>query len=80
MAYQVDAQGAATFLRETEDLLAGARAGHLYSEDPQVLPKGPFSYAVPTATARNLVVHAWHGFPNANTMLRVQTLIERSLE
>ena len=35
MAYQVDAEGPATYLREVEDLLASSRQGHLFTEEPR---------------------------------------------
>jgi hypothetical protein len=77
MAYQVDAQDSATYLREVEELLTSARQGHLFIEDTREAVKRPFSYAVPEPRGRGLLVHTWHGFPAENTILRTQTLIER---
>jgi len=77
MAYQVDTESAETYLREVEELLASARQGHLFIEEPQEAAKRPFSYAVTEPRGRGLLVHTWHGFPAENTILKVQTLIER---
>jgi hypothetical protein len=78
MAYQVDAESAETYLKEVEELLASARQGHLFIEEPQEASKRPFSYAVSEPRGRGLLVHTWHGFPSENTILKVQTLIERT--
>ena len=77
MAYQVDAESAETYLREVEELLASARQGHLFIEEPHEAARRPFSYAVTEPRGRGLLVHTWHGFPAENTILKVQTLIER---
>jgi hypothetical protein len=77
MAYQVDAENPATYVREVEELLAAARQGHLFVEDAGEATKRPFSYAVSEPRGRGLLVHTWHGFPAENTILRTQTLIER---
>jgi hypothetical protein len=76
-AYQVDAQDPETYLKEAEELLAGARAGNVVSESPQEAAKRQFSYAVPEARTSGLLVHVWHGFPAESTILKTQTLIER---
>ncbi len=76
LAYQADAEEPETYQREAEELLAGARQGHLFSETPRQLAGRAFSYAVPELRARSLLVHAWHGFPEACTILKTQTLIE----
>jgi hypothetical protein len=77
MAYQVDAENPGTYLREAEELLASARQGHLFSEEPREVARRPFSYAVPEPRGRGLLVHTWHGFPAESTILKTQTLIER---
>ena len=77
MAYQVDAEEAETYMREAEELLASARQGHLFAEEPREVARRPFSYAVPEPRGRGLLVHTWHGFPADNTILKTQTLIER---
>jgi hypothetical protein len=77
MAYQVDAEGPATYLREAEELLAAARQGHLFTEEPREAARRPFSYAVPEPRGRGLLVHTWHGFPAESTILKTQTLIEQ---
>jgi hypothetical protein len=77
MAYQVDTESAGTYMREAEDLLASARQGHLFSEEPREVARRPFSYAVPEPRGRGLLVHTWHGFPAESTILKTQTLIER---
>ena len=77
MAYQVDAESPATYVREVEELLASARQGHLFVEESREVAKRPFSYAVPEPRGRGLLVHAWHGFPAEHTILKTQTLIER---
>jgi len=77
MAYQVDTEDPATYLREAEDLLASARQGHLFAEAPREAARRPFSYAVPEPRGRGLLVHTWHGFPAESTILKTQTLIER---
>jgi len=77
MAYQVDAEGPATYLREAEELLASARQGHLFTEETREMARRTFSYAVPEPQGNGLLVHTWHGFPNENTILKTQTLIER---
>jgi hypothetical protein len=77
MAYQVDACSAGQYVREAEELLASARSGHVYAEEPPVGPGRAFSYAVPEPKGRGLLVHVWHGFPAEHTILRTQTLIER---
>jgi hypothetical protein len=77
MAYQVDAAGPETYRRETEELLAGARQAHLFSENVSDLAGRVFSYAVPELRANSLLVHTWHGFPAEATILKTQTLIER---
>lgn len=78
MAYQVDAESSGTYVREAEELLASARQGHLFSESPHEAAKRPFSYAVPEPRGNGLLVHTWHGFPHENTILKTQTLIERT--
>lgn len=77
MAFQVDVESAAQYLREAEELLASARQGHLFAEPAQEAAKRPFSYAVPEPRGKGLLVHTWHGFPAENTILKTQTLIER---
>jgi hypothetical protein len=77
MAFQVDTQDAATYVREVEELLASARQGHLFIEDTREAVKRPFSYAVHDPQGRGMLVHTWHGFPAENTILKTQTLIER---
>jgi hypothetical protein len=77
MAYQVDTESPATYVREVEELLASARQGHLFVEEPLEAAKRPFSYAVPEPRGRGLLVHTWHGFPAQHTILKTQTLIER---
>jgi len=77
MAYQVDVCAAGRYVREAEDLLASARSGHVYAEEPRKGPGRAFSYAVPEPKGRGLIVHVWHGFPAEHTILRTQTLIER---
>jgi hypothetical protein len=78
MAYQVDTESPATYLREAEELLASARQGHLFIESPHEAAKRPFSYAVPEPKGNGLLVMTWHGFPAENTILKTQTLIERT--
>jgi hypothetical protein len=77
MAFQVDVESAATYLKEAEELLASARQGHLFTEPPQEAARRPFAYAVPEPRGKGLLVHTWHGFPTENTILKTQTLIER---
>jgi hypothetical protein len=77
MTYQVDTETPGTYLREAEELLASARQGHLFSEEPREVARRPFSYAVPEPQGRGLLVHTWHGFPAEHTILKTQTLIER---
>lgn len=77
-AYQIDTESPATYLREAEDLLASARQGHLFVESPHEAAKRPFSYAVPEPKGSGLLVMTWHGFPAENTILKTQTLIERT--
>ncbi len=77
MAYQVDAERPETYKLEAEELLAGARHGHLFAESLRELARRQFSYAVPTPRARSLLVHTWHGFPAESTIVKTQTLIER---
>jgi len=77
MAYQVDAEDPGTYQREAEELLASARQGHLFSEEPREVARRPFSYAVPEPKGRGLLVHTWHGFPAESTILKTQTLIEQ---
>jgi hypothetical protein len=77
MAYQVDAEDPDTYLKEAEELLASARQGHLFSEEPHEVARRPFSYAVPEPKGRGLLVHTWHGFPAESTILKTQTLIEQ---
>jgi hypothetical protein len=76
MAYQVDTENPETYLREAEELLAAARQGHLFTEEPRRVAQRPFSYAVPEPRGQGFLVHAWHGFPHENTILKTQTLIE----
>ena len=78
MAYHLDAQDQATYLREAEELLAGARGEAPLAESPREAARRPFSYAVPDARADGLLVHTWHGFPEERTILKTQTLIERA--
>jgi len=78
MAYQVDACSPGRYVREAEELLASARSGHVYAEGPRQGAVRAFSYAVPEPKGRGLLVHAWHGFPAERTILRTQTLIERT--
>jgi hypothetical protein len=78
VAYQVDAEQPETYRLEAEELLAGARQGHLFSERPGDLAQRVFAYAVPELRARSFLVHTWHGFPAENTILKTQTLIERA--
>jgi hypothetical protein len=77
MACQVEACSPGRYVREAEELLASARSGHVYAEGPSAAGARAFSYAVPEPKGRGLLVHAWHGFPAARTILRTQTLIER---
>jgi hypothetical protein len=77
MTYQVDTEDPGTYLREAEELLASARQGHLFSEEPREVARKPFSYAVPEPQGRGVLVHTWHGFPAEHTILKTQTLIER---
>lgn len=78
MAYQVDAADPPTYRREVEELLARAGEGHLLPEEPREAARRPFSYAIPEAKGRGLLVHTWHGFPAESTLLKTQTLIERT--
>ena len=78
MAFQVDVESPDTYLKEAEELLASARQGQLFVEAPREMARRPFSYAVPEPRGRGLIVHAWHGFPAENTILKTQTLIERT--
>jgi hypothetical protein len=77
MALQVDVESPDTYLKEAEELLASARQGQLFTETPPDAPRRQFSYAVSELRGRGLLVHAWHGFPAENTILKTQTLIER---
>ncbi len=78
IVYQIDAEPPETYRREAEELLAGARQSDLYSETPRDLARRGFSYAIPELRARGLLVHTWHGFPAEHTILKTQTLIERT--
>jgi len=78
MAYHVEVCSAGAYRREAEELLASTRQGHLYVDDASDDPGRGFSYAVPEPRGRGLLVHAWHGFGAAHTILRSQTLIERA--
>jgi hypothetical protein len=77
MAYQVDVESPATYVREVEDLLTSSRQGHLFVEETREMTKRSFSYAVSEPHGRGLLVHAWHGYPTENVILKTQTLIER---
>lgn len=77
-ACQMDTQDKATYLREAEELLAGARGEAPLAETPHEAARRPFSYAVPDPRADGLLVHTWHGFPKERTILKTQTLIERA--
>jgi hypothetical protein len=77
MAYQVDAESPATYTREVEELLTAARQGHLFLEEASAIAQRPFSCALPEPRGRGMLVHTWHGFPAASTILKTQTLIER---
>jgi hypothetical protein len=78
MTYLVDAAGAETYRREAEELLAGTRQTHLFAESSADLAGRAFAYAVPELRATSLLVHTWHGFPAEATILKTQTLIERT--
>jgi hypothetical protein len=77
VVYHVDAAGPETYRLEAEELLAGARQGHLFAERSGQLAHRPFGYAVPELRAQSLLVHTWHGFPTEYTILKTQTLIEQ---
>jgi len=78
MVYQVEACSAETYVRQAEELLASARRGHLYNEGTAADAARAFSYAVAEPKGRGLLLHTWHGFPAECTILRTQTLIERT--
>jgi hypothetical protein len=77
MAYQVDAESPATYVKEVEELLTAARQGHLFLEETGEMVQRPFSCALPEPRGHGMLVHTWHGFPTQNTILKTQTLIER---
>jgi len=77
-AYHLDTQDQATYLREAEELLAGAEGVAKLTQPPHEAAARPFSYAVPELRTDSLLVHAWHGFPLERTILKTQTLIERA--
>jgi hypothetical protein len=77
VVYHVDVQEPETYRLEAEELLGGARTGHLFAEKPGTLAQRPFGYAVPELRAASLLVHTWHGFPSEHTILKTQTLIEQ---
>jgi len=57
---------------------ATARAVPVPGACPARVAGRAFSYAVPELRANSLLVHTWHGFPAEATILKTQTLIERS--